>query len=102
MATLTATTTKTEDIGLSAIRLKNVRHFSKESPLSRSSDVNLPALTRNSSNGNRSNGADAPDSSATSQNRGEPGDDSSKVQRRKNIQFATLCFNLFLAGYQDG
>ena len=95
----TTTTTETESIALSSLRIK-----AGHRPVPRESeDVEVtqpePAVIKTKSY--------VPETDATSQ-RESHHDGSSrsgnalKVKQRGHVQFAALCFCLFLAGYNDG
>ncbi|KIJ53030.1 hypothetical protein M422DRAFT_25917 [Sphaerobolus stellatus SS14] len=93
MATHTTTTTEPENIALSSIRLKSLRNVSK---------ANVTESVRQILENDRNTAAISV-GSATSQV--DPVADpinGKKIRRRGHIQFAALCFCLFLAGWNDG
>ncbi|KIJ23443.1 hypothetical protein M422DRAFT_39610 [Sphaerobolus stellatus SS14] len=93
MATHTTTTTEPENIALSSIRLKSLRNVSKASVTESvhqilENDRNTAAISVGSATSQVDPVAD-------------PINDK-EIRRRGHIQFAALCFCLFLAGWNDG
>jgi hypothetical protein len=102
--TLTKTTTTERDhITLSNLRITGHRSISKSTD-----DINVaqpePAVLKSNAEGDDASvGADA--FQADRARSGSPTFEdrhTSKVKRRGHVQFAVLCFCLFLAGYNDG
>ena len=92
MAIKTTTSTEPANIALSALRLTSHRNLSK---------ISVTESIRQASDNDRS----APLSVGSSISQPEPVSpplDDKKIRQRGHIQFAALCFCLFLAGWNDG